>query len=132
MTCPSTKLNQLSFSVDAIKRAEILEKKAEDIKESKLDDVLGSGYGIFSGKKIEWATLIFTSERARWVSSERWHSKQKSKFLSDGSYELKVPYSDARELTMDILRHGSYVKVVSPDSLKAIVISEVNKIIKSY
>lgn len=121
-----------SFSVDAIKRAEILEKKAEDITESKLDDVLGSGYGIFSGKEIEWATLIFTCERARWVSSERWHSKQKSKFLSDGSYELKVPYSDARELTMDILRHGSYVKVISPDSLKAIVVSEVNKIIKSY
>lgn len=121
-----------SFSVDAIKKAEILEKKAEDTTEHQLNEVLGSGYGIFSGKDIEWATLLFTPARARWVSSEKWHSKQKSKFLSDGSYELKVPYSDARELTMDILRHGADVKVVSPDSLKAIVISEASKLIHNY
>ena len=51
-----------SFSVDAIKRAEIIEKKAEDITEHKLNEVLGSGYGIFSGKDVEWATLKFTPE----------------------------------------------------------------------
>jgi hypothetical protein len=28
--------------------------------------------------------------------------KQKGKFLPDGSFELKVPYSDDRELIMDI------------------------------
>lgn len=121
-----------SFSVDAIKRAEILEKKAEDITEHKLNEVLGSGYGIFSGKDIEWATLHFTPERARWVASERWHIKQKSKFLSDGTYELKVPYSDARELTMDILRHGAYVKVISPESLKSNIIAEAKKLIENY
>jgi predicted DNA-binding transcriptional regulator YafY len=121
-----------SFSVDAIKRAEILEKKAEDITEHKLDEILGSGYGIFSGKNIEWATLRFTPEKARWVASERWHTKQKSKFFSDGSYELKVPYSDARELTMDILRHGADVKVLSPTSLRDIVVEEANKLIQNY
>jgi predicted DNA-binding transcriptional regulator YafY len=121
-----------SFSVDAIKRAEILEKKAEDISERKLNDVLGSGYGIFSGKEVEWAVLQFSPEKARWVASEKWHSQQKSKFLSDGTYELRVPYSDPRELIMDILRHGSEVKVISPDELKAAVISEAEKLIKGY
>ncbi len=110
-----------NFSVDAIKRAEILEVKAEDISEKKLNDILGEGYGIFAGKDIQWAVLHFTPERARWVASEKWHPQQKSKFLSDGTYELKVPYSDERELIMDIMKHGSELKVIAPSSLVELV-----------
>lgn len=108
-----------NFSVDAIKHAEILEKKAEDISEKKLDDVLGTGYGIFSGKNVQWAVLQFTPERARWVAAEKWHPKQKGRFLEDGSYELRVPYNDPRELMMDILRHGNNVILQSPGELKS-------------
>lgn len=121
-----------SFSVDAIRRAEIIEKKAEDISDRKLNEVLGSGYGIFSGKDVEWAVLHFTPERARWVASEKWHSQQKSKFLPDGTYELKIPYSDERELLMDILRHGSDVVVVSPQALKNSLLSEIESLMANY
>jgi predicted DNA-binding transcriptional regulator YafY len=38
--------------------------------------------------------------------------------LEDGSYLLKVPYFDDRELINDILRHGSQVDVLGPDELK--------------
>lgn len=116
-----------NFSVDAIKQAEILEKKAEDISEKKLDAVLGSGYGIFSGKEVQWAVLRFTPERARWVAAEKWHPKQKGKFLSNGSYELRVPYNDPRELIMDVLRHGCSVKVISPENLSILVLEEIKK-----
>ena len=81
---------------------------------------------------MEWAVLHFTPEKARWISSERWHTQQKSKFMTDGTYELKVPYSDARELIMDILRHGSDVKVMSPEDLKNKVINEAEKLIHNY
>lgn len=121
-----------SFSVDAIRRAEIIEKKAEDISDRKLNQVLGSGYGIFSGKDVEWAVLHFTAERARWVASEKWHSQQKGKFMLDGTYELKVPYSDERELLMDILRHGSDVVVVSPQSLKNRLLNEIGRLRLRY
>ena len=110
-----------NFSVDMIKKAEISEKPADDVAEALLDEVFAMGYGIFSGKNVEWATLHFTPERARWVADERWHSKQKSKFLPDGTYELKVPYSDHRELIMDILKYGADIKVVEPESLRKIV-----------
>ena len=110
-----------NFSVDMIKKAEITEKPADDVAEALLDEVFAMGYGIFSGKNVEWATLHFTPERARWVADERWHSKQKSKFLPDGAYELKVPYSDHRELIMDILKYGADIKVVEPESLRKIV-----------
>ena len=82
-----------SFSIDAIQRVEILEIEAKDISEDKLNEELGSGYGIFSGKDIKWATLKFSPERARWVSKEKWHPKQEGKYLNDGSYQLKIPYS---------------------------------------
>ena len=92
-----------AFSVDAIEHAEILDKRARDISDKRLDEVLGAGYGIFSGAKVNWATLKFSAERAKWVASERWHPKQKGKLNADGSYELKVPYADDRELMMDVL-----------------------------
>lgn len=107
-----------SFSVDSIKRAEILEKKAETISEKKLNEVLGSGYGIFSGTNIKWATLLFSAERAKWVASEKWHPNQKSKFLKDGSFELKIPYTLEHELIMDIMKYGQDVIVMEPEDLK--------------
>ena len=121
-----------SFSVDAIKSAVILEEKAITVSEDKLNEVLGAGYGIFSGKNVQWAILHFTPERARWVASERWHSKQKGQYLSDGTYELKVPYSDHRELLMDILKHGSSVKVVEPKELQSALMKELSSMTSVY
>lgn len=121
-----------NFSVDSIKRVEILEKNADNVSEVKLNAVLGSGYGIFSGKNIQWATLHFNAERARWVSAERWHPKQKGKFLSDGSYELQVPYNDDRELMMDIMKHGATVQVVAPIELRNKLAVEIQSMQKLY
>ncbi len=121
-----------SFSVDTISRVEILEKKAKDVSEKALDEVLTAGYGIFAGKKIQWATLLFSPEISRWVSSERWHKDQKGKMLKDGSFELKVPYSDDTELLMDILRYGAKVKVVGPESLVEGVRGEVLRMGEVY
>ncbi|MGE5815509.1 MAG: helix-turn-helix transcriptional regulator, partial [Acidobacteriota bacterium] len=55
-----------AFAVDAIERAEILDTRAKDVAEKRLDEVLGSGYGIFTGDNVTWATLRFTPARARW------------------------------------------------------------------
>lgn len=68
---------------------------------------------------MEWAELEFTAERARWVSREVWHPDQEGRFLPDGSFRLRVPYSNPTELAMDILRHVPDVKVLGPDPLKS-------------
>ncbi len=107
-----------SFAVDAIRRAEILEQPAKNVPEKTLDQVLGAGYGIFSGRRVSWARLRFTPERARWVSAEQWHPRQKGRFDKDGGYLLEIPYSDSRELVMDILRHGADVEVLAPAALR--------------
>lgn len=106
-----------TFSVEMIRSVDLAEEKARDVSERRLDEELSSGYGIFAGKASRTARLRFTPQRARWVASEIWHSKQRASF--DGEYYiLEVPYSDDRELMMDILRYGPDVEVLAPTALK--------------
>jgi predicted DNA-binding transcriptional regulator YafY len=106
-----------NFAVDAIRGAELLDTHAKNEDEEHFDCELGAGYRIFSGSEIHWATLRFTSERSRWVSSEKWHPQQEGLFLDDGQYEFKVPYADDREIIMDIMKYGVDCRVLSPPEL---------------
>ena len=92
-----------------------------------LDAVLASGYGIFAGKKVQWAVLRFTPERARYVALEEWHPKQKARWEKDGSYVLEVPFTSAIELLKDILAFGPDAEVVSPPEVRAEAVSRLEK-----
>jgi predicted DNA-binding transcriptional regulator YafY len=107
-----------SFAVDAIRAAELREARAKEIPAAELDEHLGSGYGIFAGRQVEWAKLRFTPEAARWVSAQIWHPKQRTLVEKDGSYVLEIPYAAERELLMEILKFGADVEVLAPDSLR--------------
>lgn len=107
-----------SFALDRIARAQIVEEPAEDRPEAELNTHLASSYGIFSGPPKAWATLRFSPHAARWVADEHWHSQQQGQWLNDGRYELKVPYSNSRELLMDVLKYGPDAEVVAPVSLR--------------
>lgn len=109
-----------TFAVDCIRRLTPLDAKARDVSDKTLDAELGSGYGIFAGRKIQTAVLRFTPERARWIANEQWHPKQKS-YDKNGAYILEVPYADDRELLMDILKYGPDVEVIAPVPLRRAV-----------
>ncbi len=68
----------------------------------------------------------------KWIANEKWHPKQKGEFLEDGSYLLKVPYSDERELIGEILRHGNGVIVSNPQSLIIMVRDTIKKSLSFY
>jgi predicted DNA-binding transcriptional regulator YafY len=110
-----------TFAVDAINGAIVLSKRAREIKPETLDENLGAGFGIFAGRKTQRAVLRFSPLRARWVSREIWHSRQDGHFELDGAYILSVPYSDSRELVMDILKYGPDVEVLAPADLREMV-----------
>ncbi len=107
-----------SFAVDAIRSVSPAAEPASDIPDAELDAALGAGYGIFAGREVRWATLVFTAERARWVAAEHWHVQQEGRFREDGSYQLRVPYSNDPELIMDILKYGPECEVVEPAELR--------------
>ena len=121
-----------SFAVDAIRAAEMLDAPAREVKDRELDEVLASGYGIFSGRDVHWARLRFSPVRARWVASEAWHPQQKAAFEADGSYVLQVPYADDRELIMDILKYGPDVEVLDPPALRQRVRDELAGALQKY
>ena len=107
-----------SFAVDVIQSAVLKDAKAREIPKTELDEYLGSGYGIFAGRKVEWATLKFTPRAARWVSAQRWHPDERHRVEKDGSYLLEIPYADDRELLMEIMKFGADVEVLAPPSLR--------------
>lgn len=121
-----------SFSIDAIQGAEPLTAKAKEIGKAKLKEYFEKGYGIFSGAKVQWAKLKFTPARARWVANEQWHPEQTAQFEPDGSYLLKIPYSDDRELLMDIMKHGDQVEVLAPANLRKRVTQILESAAKKY
>ncbi|MDG5975728.1 hypothetical protein H010_10721 [Hydrogenophaga taeniospiralis CCUG 15921] len=116
-----------SFSLDAIRRPVVLSEAATDVSPKELDQTLGNGYGIFSGKAVQWATLRFTPERARWVAAEQWHPQQKGEWDAQGHWVLQIPYSDDRELVMDILRHTPEVEVLEPAGLRERVLEKMRE-----
>ncbi|MET0518682.1 MAG: WYL domain-containing protein [Burkholderiaceae bacterium] len=106
------------FALDAMEGAELLADKARTVSTKELETELDQGYGIFAGGRAQQATLVFSTEAAQWVSREEWHPAQQSVWLDDGRWRLTVPYVDATELLMDLLRHAGQVEVQGPPALK--------------
>jgi len=121
-----------SFSVETLRKALPLDKKARKVAGKTLNEVLASGYGIFGGRDTRTARLRFSPERARWVATETWHPQQKGWFDEGGSYVLEFPFSDDRELIMDILKHGPAVEVISPASLRKRIQEQAEAIGRQY
>lgn len=105
---------------------------AKPIKESVLDDHYAQAYGIFAGQATQKAVLLFSSDAARWVADEIWHPDQSSTIKKDGSVELTIPYSDSRELMMDILKYGADVEVIAPIRLREQIRETLNNACQLY
>jgi predicted DNA-binding transcriptional regulator YafY len=121
-----------SFAVDAIRAAELREERAKEIPAAELDEHLGSGYGIFAGREVQWAELRFTPQAARWVSAQSWHPKQRSRVEADGSYVLEIPYAHEQELVMEILKFGADVEVLAPASLRSRLAEDLKRAAARY
>jgi len=121
-----------SFSIDRVRSAAELETAADTIDDAQLDKHYASAYGIFAGQANKTAVLCFSAERARWVADERWHPQQAGQFLTDGRYELRIPYRDERELIMDVMRHGAHVEVIAPPALRQAVHEHLEHALSQY
>jgi predicted DNA-binding transcriptional regulator YafY len=114
------------FSLDRIRHPEALEASAMEVSETELNLYTSSGFGIFGGVSRGIAHLRFSDEVARWVADEQWHPDQTSEWCKDG-YHLKMPFSDSRELVMEVLRYGADVEVLAPEELRETVAARIQK-----
>ena len=103
-----------------------------EIEEEQLNEYCTASFGIFGGAPQHEAVLVFSKESARWVAEERWHPSQQGRWLVDGTFELRLPYADQRELVMEILRYGPEVRVVSPPELQQAVRERLRSALGQY
>jgi len=121
------------FALDAIREASLVEQpRTKDVPVKTIEAELDAGYGVFSGAKVQWATLRFSPEAAQWVAHEQWHPAQQAVLHDDGALTLKLPYADATELAMDVLRHGEQVRVLAPASLVSLVEKRLREAARQY
>ncbi|GAP35065.1 helix-turn-helix transcriptional regulator [Piscinibacter sakaiensis] len=121
------------FALDAVREARALPARARHVAVKDLEAALDAGYGIYGGgARLRWAVLRFEADAAQWVSQEEWHPQQQSRWLDDGRYELRVPYGEATELAMDVLRHGDSVQVLGDRPLQRLIAERLHRAAAAY
>lgn len=105
------------FALDAVQEAALLDARARELPLRRVEAAMDAGYGIYAGARTQWATLVFEPQAAQWVGREQWHPQQRGRWLDDGRYELRLPYTDPTEIAMDVMRHGDQVQVTAPPAL---------------
>lgn len=114
--------------------SELVPQEADcvEIDESELREHFTSSFGIFAGLPERQAVLVFSRESSRWVAEERWHPNQQTQTLPDGRFEMVLPYSNQRELLMEILRYGPDVHVAGPPELQQAVRERLQQALRQY
>jgi predicted DNA-binding transcriptional regulator YafY len=121
-----------TFWVAGIQSLQFVEQTAKRVEEKTLERHLESSYGIFTGTPLHTAHVRFTGVAAMRVRGSEWHPLQQQRPHADGSVDLWVPYSDHRELIMDIMRYGGDATVLGPEALRVEVIKQIKKATENY
>lgn len=82
---------------------------------------------VMRGPRIE-VELIFEKGTAAWAKDRVWHPSQQLTRLPGGKLRMTFTVADSRELVGWVLSFGSGVRVVRPESLRAAVKEEAQKI----
>lgn len=121
-----------TFALDRIRSATASGEPAQLLDPATLQQHCGSSYGIFAGTPEHTAVLNFSAKAGRWVSDETWHSEQKCEWLTDGRYQLRIPFNRHEELLMDVLKYGAEVEVVAPEFLRELVREQAERMLVLY
>jgi predicted DNA-binding transcriptional regulator YafY len=121
-----------SFALERIRHQSLLDDEAREVPAEVLSAHFDQSYGIFSGPAEYTAELRFTPETARWIAEEIWHPDQQGAFEADGSWLLKLPFSNSRELLMDLLRYGAEVEILAPEFLRESIAKAASETARQY
>ena len=116
----------LTFKVDRIRKAEPLGEHFEVPRDFSVEEHIGDGWGIMSGKGVDSVDveLLFEPEAGRWVSEEQWHKSQEIERNEDGSVRFRLHLPVTPDFVGWILYYGWRVEVVSPEGLRSRVAGE--------
>jgi len=121
-----------TFKINRIKNPEILKDTFAIRHNFTFKDYFRSSFGLMKGHDTTQVTLRFTPEKTKWISDQIWHKDQKTRILKDGSLELSFPVAEFSEIAREVLKQGSGIEVIKPESLRQLIRSEAEKILKIY
>ena len=107
-------------------------KKIRPCPTASIKDYIRKNFGLMNTDARIQVCLKFSAGIMPWVSEQIWHANQIQEIQADGSLCLTFPVADLREVKREILRFGAQVEVLAPESLRAEVKKEIEKMGKIY
>jgi proteasome accessory factor B len=121
----------ITFKLDRIKEAELLDDSFEIPENLTLEKMLASSWEVMWGEESE-VKLKFTSKVTRRVKESIWHPSQHIEDLPDGGCLLTVHVGSVLEMTPWIRGWGPDVEVLAPASLRREFVNYVRKLEEIY
>ena len=107
----------ITFKLDRIENADILENGFEMPPDLDIEKLLTSSWGVMWGEETE-IKLHFNARVCRRVKESVWHPSQVITDLSDGGCEMKLHIGSVVEIAPWIRGWGSDVEVLGPQELR--------------
>jgi predicted DNA-binding transcriptional regulator YafY len=98
---------------------------------NEIDLHLNGSYGVFKGRQVDTAVLLFSEQLSVWADKQFWHANA-AKFWRENRLELHLPIASETGILQDILKYGANVEVLSPSSLRKNILHEIKKIQEYY
>jgi predicted DNA-binding transcriptional regulator YafY len=106
-----------TFKLNRIREIEILNEDFNVTHDLKMDELLGSSWGVIWGEETQ-VVLKFSAAVAARVKETNWHPSQVIEDLQDGGCLLRIKVSSTLEMTPWIRGWGSDVEVLEPLELR--------------
>lgn len=118
-----------TFAVDRIRSLSVSEERFEPVEME--EDAFAHSLGVHQGppERIE---IAFEPKIARYVKERMWHSSQDVREEPDGTVYLTLHVSNDWALRSWILGFGPLARVVSPPSLAAQIVAEIESVQRRY
>ena len=92
----------------------------------------GNAWRMSRGKPTVDVVVRFNPEAARCVSEVIWHPTQRLVWNKDGSLRFSVTVDGIHEISSWLLGFGEQAEVLSPQSLREMIISHVRRMMETY
>ena len=93
---------------------------------------IGNAFQLFGGGGTVDVAIWFSPKRAQFIRERRWHSSQQIEEEDDGSLVLRMKIAGVLEVKNWVLQFGANAEVLEPESLRAEISAEVEKLRKVY
>jgi len=126
--------NVKTFGLDRMQNIEITREKFTQPKDFDADKMFSHCFGIISapGKKPQEIILSFHPEQGQYIKTYPLHESQEIIKDNGDELQIKLTLHVTRDFIMELLSHGEWMKVISPDNLKSEVCKAYSAALKQY